>query len=355
MAGGDGRRTTLNGVAGGAWLTSMQSRNFRIWTRIAWRGGIVGIKTLFWAAAVAAIFPPAVSDAQSLADGQGVADRARPDYDPIGSRLGAFSLYPSVTVTGAATNNYLATDTNRRADEYLFIQPELVVRSNASRQQLEARAFVNQSVHASLSGYDQTQFGLSASDALNVTHDTQLRADASAARYAESPATLGAFQGAAEPVLFEIYHAGLGASHSFNDLTLGTDAALEYRDFNNTHYPDGTLIDQSYRDVRELTLSGSAQYALRNGIGLIVSGGYSDEHYRFGPGSPGYNSGTTIDRDSSGFNINGGVTLELTHLIFGRVEIGYLNRHYPDPRLDDYGGFSYSADVLWNRSEEPHV
>ena len=291
---------------------------------------------------------PAVTGAQALGDGQGVADRSRPGYDPIGARVGAFTLYPSITTTAAATDNYLATDTNRRGDAYLFFQPELVARSDQGRERFEGRAFAAQSVHASLGGENITQFGVSGNGAFDATRNTQLRADASVGRFVESRSSLGAFQGSAEPVVFEVYHAGLGASHSFNDLTLGANSAIEYRNFHDAEFPGGQPIDQDYRDVRQITVGGSAQYALRNGIGLIVSGQYLDEHYNFGPGSAGYVAAASLDRDSTGFNIDGGITLELTKLIFGRIQIGYLSRHYPDPRLDDVGGLSYSADLLWN-------
>ena len=281
---------------------------------------------------------PTAAEAQSLVAGQGVADRARPDYDPVGSRVGAFTLYPTVTTTAAATNNYLATDTDQRGDAYLYVQPDLLVRSDLARQQFEGHIFVNQSVHASLSGDDSTQYGASANDSFDVSHDTQFRVNGSAGRFVESRASLGTFQDAAEPVKFEVYHAGIGASHSFTDLTIGGDFSGEYRNYNNTKLFDGTPVDQSYRDVRELTASGSAQYALRNGIGLIVSGQYNDEHYSFGPGSAGFIPNNSINRDSTGFNIDAGVTLELTHLILGHVEVGYLSRSYNDPQLSNFGG-----------------
>lgn len=290
---------------------------------------------------------PAVCAAQSIG-GQGVADRPRPDYDPVGDRVGAFTLYPSITASAVATDNYLATDTDRRGDAYLFLQPELVARSDQGRERFEGRLFLNQGIHATLPGENVTQYGISGNGAFDATRSTQFRADASVGRYVESRASLGAFQGSAEPVTFEVYHAGLGASHSFNDLTINANGSIDYRNYNDTEFPGGQPIDQDYRDVRQFALGGSAQYTLRNGIGLIVSGQYSDEHYNFGPGSPGFVPANDLDRNSSGFSISGGVTLELTHLIFGQIQIGYLTRNYPDPRLNDFGGLSYSADILWN-------
>ena len=99
--------------------------------------------------------------------------------------------------------------------------------------------------------------------------------------------------------------------------------------------------------MRTETVGGSAKYDLRNGIGLIVGGSYVTEHYTH-RGAVDPFTGTVLNRDSSGYNIDGGVTLELSRLIFGSLRVGYLKRKYQDPRLFDFGGLSYSGDILWN-------
>ena len=305
--------------------------------------------TLLGMVAIVAGLAATPGAAQSLVAGQGVADRPRPDYDPLGDRVGAFTMFPTIDATVNATDNYLATDTGRQGDVYLTVQPAVDVRSNWSRNMLEARAFFSQSVHADLSGENTSQFGLSSSGALDVSHDTQLTAGLSAARYVESRSSLGAFQGSVDPVHYEAYHAGVGASHSFLDLVLNANAGIDYRNYHDTFFPGGIPIDQDYRDVRDESVGGSAKYSLRNGLGLIVTGQYDQEHYPHDTAVvAGSLPGTNINRDSSGFNIQGGVTLELTKLIYGYVQIGYISRHYVDPQLENYSGLSYSADVLWN-------
>lgn len=285
--------------------------------------------------------------AQTVIQGQGVADRARPDYDPFGSRLGSFRLYPAITATASATDNYLATDTNRRSDAYLTVTPEVVVRSDWTRNRLEGRAYVTQDVHANLTRENATQFGASLAGAYDISRSTQVRADLSAARFVESRSSLGAFQGARKPVRFEVYHAGIGASRSFNELSLSANAGIDYRDFHDAPVGNGLFIDQDFRDVRDISVGGSAQYDLRNGIGLIATATYSDEKYDDRPGPLGPIPGA-INRNSTGLTLLGGITLELTRLVFGNVQVGYINRKYNDLRLKDLNSFSYNADVLWN-------
>jgi hypothetical protein len=289
-----------------------------------------------------------VAGAQSIND-QGVAQRARPEYDPIGVDIGGLTLFPSITASLETTDNYRATPTNKQGDVYTVIQPEMLVRSTWSRHRLEARAYASPSVHFNLSDENVTQFGASASGTYDVSRMTSFRADLTGARFVESRSSLGAFRGTAEPVRYELFRAGLAVSQSFNDITLTANAGSERRNFHDVRLAAGAgRIDQDFRDVRFLTAGGSAQYDLRNGIGLIASGQYERARYDFRPGSPGFVRGVSLDRQSSGFNLQGGVTLELSRLVFGTIQAGYITRSYRDPRLRDLNGVSYSADILWN-------
>lgn len=286
--------------------------------------------------------------AQTLVAGQGVADRARPDYDPIGGKLGPFTAYPSISATADATDNYLATDTNRKSDEYLTVRPELALTSNWAQDRLDARFFVSQSVHANLPNENATQFGVSTSGALDLDRETRVTSTISIGRYVEDRSSLGSLQGSSEPVHYDAYDFGIGITHAFNDLTLGASTDVTRRNYYDVKFPNGAVIDQDYRDVRSVSVAANAKYSLRNGIGLIVSGSYSDERYDFRPGSPGFIPGIDTNRDSKGFNIQGGITLELTSLVYGSIQIGYLQQSYADPSLRNVGGLSYSADLLWN-------
>jgi hypothetical protein len=291
---------------------------------------------------------PTLVYGQSIA-GQSVADRPRPDYDALGIELGGYKLLPSITASVEATDNYRATSTNKQGDVYAIVQPEIALRSNWSRHRLEVRAYVAPTLHARLTDENTTQFGATAAGTYDVSRDTSFRADLTAARFVESRSSLGAFQGTLEPVRYDLFRSGVGLSHSIADLRLTATAGAERRRYSDVRLATaGGLINQSYRDVRVLTFGGSAQYDLRNGVGLIASGQYDTARYDFRPGTAGFVNGVDLNRNSYGFSIQGGVTLELSRLIFGTIQVGYLRRNYQDPRLKNVGGLGYSADILWN-------
>lgn len=305
-------------------------------------------KSVKLAALIGLILATAPAVAQSDVRGQGVADRPRADYDPYGYPVGGFTLYPAITTSLEATDNYLATDTNRRGDVFAVIAPELRLASNWTRNRLTARAYFNQSLHANLSDQNTAQYGTEAGGALDITRSTQLTADASVGHFVENRADLGSFQGTQQPVTYNAYRGRIGFSQNFNRLTINGSAGLTSLNYNNVPVPGGTPIDQRFRDVRAFTGILSAQYEMGSGIGLIVTGQYDNSTYSFRPGQPGFDPLVNIDRTSRGFNLQGGITFELSSLVFGSIQFGVLNRNYTDQRLRDFQGLSYSANILWN-------
>lgn len=300
------------------------------------------------AIALAGLACPGFAAAQVVIAGQGVADRARPDYDAIGTAVGGFRLYPSVTTSVEATDNYLATNTNQRGDVWLAIRPEAALRSQWQRHRLDATVFVDQSVHANLNSENAAQYGGAIGGAYDISRDTQLTGDVSAGSYVENRSSLGSVLGSIAPVRYSSLHAGLGLSHRLGDLTLNISSAVDDRNFSDTLLPGNVVLDQDFRDVRSIGVGGSANYDLRNGIGLIVSARYSDDRYSFRPGAPGFVPGLDINRNSSGVSVQGGVTLELSRLLIGTIQVGYLDRRYVDPRLRNFSGLSFNGNLLWN-------
>lgn len=293
--------------------------------------------------------------AQDVVRGVGVAERSRPDYDPLGQGAGSFLLYPAVTARGDATDNYRATDTNRLGDVYLTVSPEVRAQSNWTRNRLNARAFLDRSVHAQLPGENVTQYGASANGVLDITRQSIFTTELTAAHYVESRSSLGSFRNSREPVGYETYHAAIGGAQNFNRLDVNVSVGANANNFHDVPGLDGTTIDQDFRDYRTLTGTASVKYDIGGGLGVIVSGDANTNSYSsdtsnpaVNPGNPEFDPLISLDRHSSGYSLQGGLTFELNSLISGSAQIGLLNRQYRDPRLQDFSGLSYNANILWN-------
>lgn len=292
--------------------------------------------------AACSLLPAAVA-AQQIPPNQGVADRPRPGFEPYGIDVPGFTLFPTLATDMLATDNFRASNTNRESDVYLVVAPEARLRSDWARHALSTRAYFSRSIHANLTSEDVSQFGASASGALDISRESQINFNASLDRKAEGRADLGSFLGTPSPVNYNVYKFGVSGAQSFNRLGLKAGVAIEKYDFFDVAAADGSIIDQDFRDVRTVIGSVSAQLEVASGISALVSGQFDESRFSNPP--------TSIDalrRDSNGFTILAGVSLELSSLVFGTIQVGMIDRRYDDPRLKDVRGPSYRANLLWN-------
>lgn len=289
------------------------------------------------------------ADAQQLVDtDQSVADRPHPEWDPIGLLVPGFVIYPSITSELHATDNYLATELNRKADAFVTIRPEVSVHSRWNRNSLNVRAYVEQQLHANVAHQNVTSGAVFLNGTYDVDHATQFLGRASAGRFVESQAGLGSFLGSFEPVQYDLFTGSAQLSHDFARMSVTGKARVERRNFHDVRGPNNTTLDQDFRDSTVYFIDGDVKYAVGADIGVIVSGHYDNWRYDLRPGSPQFIQGFTLDRDTSGYSLEGGITVQPNSLVWGSIQVGYLRRHYDDPRLQAFSGLTVDANVFWN-------
>lgn len=292
--------------------------------------------------AAGSLLPSAVA-AQQVPPNQGIADRPRPGFEPLGIDVPGFTLFPTLATDVVATDNFRASNTNRESDVYLVVAPEARLRSDWARHDMSARAYFSRSIHANLTSEDVSQFGTSANGSLDISRESQINFNASFDRKAEGRADLGSFLGTPSPVNFNVFRFGVSGAQTFNRLGLKAGVAIEKYDFFDVAAADGSILDQDFRDVRTVIGSASAQLEVRSGISALVSAQFDNSSFTNPPSSI-----NELRRDSSGYTILAGVSLELSSLVFGQIQVGIIDRRYEDPRLKDVRGPSYRANLLWN-------
>jgi hypothetical protein len=283
---------------------------------------------------------------RSVPEGVGVADRARPDYLPIGGRLGSFFLYPTLSITAVATDNVLATDTGPEGDVYGILRGEALLRSNFSRHSLRLKAYADQSVHSKFSSEDVTQFGGQLDGLIEVTRRTQLIVRGIAERQAEERTSYNNISSARSPVRYGHYLASFAVSQDLAPLALTAGISYERFSFRDAVDFSGTLLSQRYRNYGQLTGTASATYTVYPGLAVLVRGSADRRSYSLPAASP-LQPGNQ-DRDSSGGRIEAGLQVAFTSLLYGEARVGYLTRNYSDLTFRDTSGLSFGADLLWN-------
>jgi len=288
------------------------------------------------------------AQAQEIVANQDVKNRVQPGYEPITMPLLGLRATPTVTGEAHVTDNYRAVDVGRQSDLYFNLRPELQLKSTWTRHSLSGRLYAKESKHATQASEDAFTYGASVQGVYDFSRDTQFHANLNYASDVESRSSLASFQGTVKPVRSNTIDVGFGISHSVNDLTLNGDVQLSTVKFKDGVLPGGVIVSQFFRNDKDLSFVGGASYDLGNGIALTANAQYDKTIYDFRPGHGGFIPGLDVDRGSHGINLLAGVNLELSRLIFGTLQVGYIKRNYTDPKFSGFKGLSFKANVLWN-------
>lgn len=292
------------------------------------------------------------ADAQPIIIGEDVADRRHAEYDALPIPFGTFDLYPTMTASAEFNDNVLATANNRQSDLYFDLRPEVRFRSKFRRHSLNGNVFFDQALYTRLTNQNTSVYGVNANGVLDISAETQVQISAVAERRAESLSQLGSFRLANKPARYDHFGGAITASHAVGDVTLKGSGSVQRYSYHDVTVA-GTTFSQLYRNVTFFNGTGSATYRLTPSVGLIGTVSYDYRQYDLRPGNPSFVPTTpttagTLDRTSNGLTLQGGVSLQLSSLVFGTIQAGYFKSRYRDPRLRDPSGFNIDADILWN-------
>jgi hypothetical protein len=107
--------------------------------------------------------------------GDTVEDRARPQYDPLGQRMGAFVLFPELTVQEQYESN-IFRDENDEEDDFLTrVMPNLTLQSDWNNHQLQLETGGDFGFYKDNSDEDFQDYFAGASGRIDIKRSTQLR------------------------------------------------------------------------------------------------------------------------------------------------------------------------------------
>ncbi|MBL4576028.1 MAG: outer membrane beta-barrel protein [Opitutaceae bacterium] len=275
------------------------------------------------------------------ARGGGVGGNARPDYDPVGVRVGSFLLFPSVELGVGYDDNIGRASTNQTESVGFTISPELQLRSQWGQHELNLSAQSQSNLYAEDSDLNYTDYSVGVDGRLDVSSSTNIEAEASYSELNEELGTVTAPTGAADPVEYTSWDVGVQLNQRFNRLTgelEGTYGELDYDDVSNLV---GGIIDNDIRDRATAEVRLRLGYDVNPGVNLFVEGAVNEVDYDQAPPV------VAVNRDSDGYRVGAGATFELTTLITGEIVVGYLEQSYDSAALADVSGLAADVDVAW--------
>ena len=281
-----------------------------------------------------------------LERGLSVADRARPELDPLGLRFDGFFFFPRLEVDELYNDNIFATRTGKTSDFITLLSPSFDLRSNFNRNAINLSAGLSQSLYASHSAENTTDGYATASGRLDVdgAHDFHGALNATRSHY-DPGSTPNVPGNAAEPVKFNNYSATAGFEQTQLRIGYSADVTAARQEFEAVPRVGGGFIPQDDQNNNYLEAALRGSYEFVPGYQAFVRGAYNLRAYDHAAGN-----GVPI-RDSQGFRIDVGARIDLTGVTFAEVYVGYLDQIYRASSFGTISGVDVGGRLVWNPTQ----
>lgn len=278
--------------------------------------------------------------AQEVPPGESVRTRPKPELDPIGVKLGAFLFFPSLDIAEFYDDNIFAAENDLDHDLITVIEPTLAVNSDWDNHALNASVDGKFGLHARSSDEDYRDINMKADGRLDVTGELLANGRVGYSIIHEDRSSTDDV-GGSEPGEFTLFTAGADTTASFDDFSLTISGDFEAFNHDDTPSTVGP-VNQDDRD--RLHFDGFVR------TGYNISPAY-EAFLRFAGNFRNYDSpldDNGENRDSGGFEINGGLTVGLQGITIGEFFVGYLSQRFADQTLEDISGLTGGVNVTWN-------
>jgi hypothetical protein len=289
--------------------------------------------------------PPKAAPTDEVQRGDTVLTRPRPDYDPIGQRVGGFILYSDLSVQETYNSNVFYTPSGPKGDFITAINPSVDLKSNWNVHALNFHGDIDEVIYSKYTQNDFFDYTLGGDGRLDVYNDARIFAGAGyAVRHLPlySPNNI---PGTQSPVQYSDTSANLAGEKEFNRLSFRLDTNFDrydYKDAIITPQAGGGVSRQSLENYDEEKIGLKTGYELVPGrqVYLLTAGdfrNYDNSSDLFG-----------FNRTSSGYTVAVGTKYDITGVTFIDGYIGYRRQSYDDRRLSNMSGPAAGLQVTWN-------
>jgi len=261
-------------------------------------------------------------------------------YAPLGMRLGAFVLRPTIDLVGGYDSNPGRTIV-AKGSAFTTPAAELQLRSDWGRHELAADFRGSYTAFEATPELDIPFVDARVAGRVDVTDRTRAIV---AGRYlltAADPGRPDLPSDLAQRPTYTVAGATAGVLHRWNRFEVGVNGTFDSIEWSNSKLDDGTVVSNKDRDYNQYGVQARAGYELWPGVKPFVDVAADTRQYDLAVDALG------ISRDSDGIAVKGGTSFEITRKLTGEAAIGYLVRTYKDPALPDMRGVLFDAALVW--------
>lgn len=302
-----------------------------------------GLRLLYLVAALSALSHgnAAIAD-ESLAPGESIMDRSRPELDALGLPLGALRLFPSLNLSAEHNSNIFANNTVEVSDWIVSVSPYARLASDWGRHAVEA------SVGATIARYQENRqedfedvsvtgnldFDMSTASALRFSaqydsgHEDRFSPDD----------VLGV-----EPTSYAQERLSAAYVRRVGRLSLRFGATRTSIDFDDVIGASGT-VNNDDRDRTNSDVSIRAGYEVQPGFDVFVRADRGENDYDAAVDDNG------VNRDSENSSLAIGLRGAVSGSTYLEAFVGYTEHDYDTGTLADVDSPWYDGRLVWNVS-----
>jgi hypothetical protein len=285
--------------------------------------------------------PAGAPGEQPTAPGQTVVSRPRPEYDPIGIRLGDFFWYPRGELDESYNSNIFATTTAPTYDLITSVLPSFDLLSIFPRSSLNLHANAWQQIYADHPAQNTQDGTIAVDGTLGVSGGSSLFGNAQVAHQHISYGSPNNPGNIAQPVTYWSYLARGGYQATGRRFTYGVDAGISAAQYNAAPLVGGGVSPQSTQDASVSDVAINAGYEIVPDFsGYVRVDGALYDYWHTLPGG-----GTRPN--SRVYRADVGLQIAPRHLIYGQVYVGYLVQDFAASSLGSTSNPDFGGRLTW--------
>jgi len=269
-------------------------------------------------------------------------------YDPQGLHVGAFKILPKIELTETYDSNVYSSKTNTVSDSITALTPSVNISTGNQNYNVSLMLSETSKFYASRSGEDVNDYSAQLNGFYTILRDTKFTGSAGFSHAHESRGNpdsnrdgSGNLLPSAKPEQVEDTSATLFLEQSVNRAYVKAGTSLHSFSYHNV----------TDRDRTEATPSLRVGYAISPAYKVFVEDQMNWRRYDKTQGG--------ISRDSDGYRLTVGNTLEMTNLLTGDFYVGYINQQYNNATFKEISGLAYGVDLTWTPTQlttvMPHI
>ena len=264
-------------------------------------------------------------------------------YDPLGLRLGTFTVFPTVDAQVGYDSNpeRRAAGQQKKGSAYARSEVGFTARSDWSVHEVSADLKAGYSKYFSAPAADrpdaQGRIGLRLDASKDTAFDMELRGRLDT----QTPGSANLTGGASGRPL--TYQTGVtaGLTQRYNRFALSAKATVDRSDFSDASLSNNQVLSQKDRNFTQYGLRLRTGYEITPGIIPFAEAIIDTRQYDQKTDNAGF------QRDSNGLQLRAGTSFELTRTLTGEVIAGYGLRRFEDQRLRELRGPVVEGSLAW--------